>query len=531
MGIYGLSGSLLSLVLLLPFTWGRPRRALRLLPWGITAALGLAAVLAWVLPSHFAYYLPPGINVRLIKAALWLTLSALVGFYTALLHGLYGRRYGLRSRTAFLLLALTSIYVLGERRGAFSLRVEPTARPMAVDSTDRPRLLVVGLDGATFDALLPLAEQGLLPFFARLLDGGSHGHLGSLAPNRPAALWTTLATGRLPYEHGVVASRVYPAPHLGAGLELDLVPPLPPFGGWATLGAAGRPSDAGQRQVLASWEILHRFGIGGGVVGWPASVPVPRPPSFGVSDRFFDHPSRSGEAWPPEVERRARRLRVRPADLDPALLEPWESPGGATADEGVAEALAADLWRQRLTAYLLAERREAAAVFVLLPGLRVVTRQYFGGYSAVQFEGLQRPPYVEAARHLEAYYAYLDAALADLWSRLPSPAVLAVVSAYGAEPARGWRRVGAELSSTRALKGYFEASPDGVLLLYGEGVRPGGRVDGAELVDVVPTLLYGLGLPIARDLDGRVLRGAFEEGFLARHPLSFVPSYEALPER
>jgi hypothetical protein len=47
---------------------------------------------------------------------------------------------------------------------------------------------------------------------------------------------------------------------------------------------------------------------------------------------------------------------------------------------------------------------------------------------------------------------------------------------------------------------------------------------------VVPTLVYGLGLPIARDLDGQVLTGAFRRSFLAGHPLTFLPSYETLEE-
>jgi len=44
----------------------------------------------------------------------------------------------------------------------------------------------------------------------------------------------------------------------------------------------------------------------------------------------------------------------------------------------------------------------------------------------------------------------------------------------------------------------------------------------------VPTLLYALGLPSARDFDGRVLTEAFTPAFLARRPLTFVPSYETL---
>ena len=68
-------------------------------------------------------------------------------------------------------------------------------------------------------------------------------------------------------------------------------------------------------------------------------------------------------------------------------------------------------------------------------------------------------------------------------------------------------------------------------MLYGEGVREGSLLTGAHLVDLAPTLAYGLSVPVARDLDSRVLTAAFSRGFLARHPLTFLPSYETLTER
>ena len=79
-----------------------------------------------------------------------------------------------------------------------------------------------------------------------------------------------------------------------------------------------------------------------------------------------------------------------------------------------------------------------------------------------------------------------------------------------------------------ALGGEFQGGPDGVLLLYGEGIRPGALLTGARLVDVAPTLLYGLGFPVSRELDGQVLTSAFDKSFLARNPVAFFPSYEGL---
>jgi predicted AlkP superfamily phosphohydrolase/phosphomutase len=527
MTAYGLSGGAVSLGLTLAASRFRARRALRLLPWGLTLAFTLAAILSWSLPAQFGFFLPPGINVRLLKAAVWLSLSALVGFYTALLHTLSRRPYGLRSRWAFVLLALGSVYAMAERRGAFAAAVEPSLRPALVEWSGRPGLLVVGLDAASLDAILPLAEQGALPFFSRLLETGSCGHLISLDPSRRGPLWTTLATGKLPYKHGVVGSTLYPASALGKRAELDLVPAFEPFRSWAKLGVRGRPTDGRARRVLALWESLAHLGLPVGVVGWPLASPLPRNLRFAVSDRYFADPGDADEAWPEDLAARGELFRVAPVEVAAALPDE----GALAGRQEVAAALAADLWRVSLAAYLLEQEDEPAAILTVLPGLSLVAARYWGGYNAAQFEGIQRSPYREAAALVQAYYARLDTALAELWARQQGPGLLAVVSAHGTAAASGWRRIGAEISSRRSLAGHFSPAPDGILLLYGEGIRPGQRLADARLVDVVPTLLYGLGLPVARDLDGQVLLQAFEASYLARHPLTFVPTYEALRPR
>lgn len=525
---YGGTGGLVSLLILVPASGGRRRRALRLLPWALTAALALAAVLGWVLPSHFAYYLPPGINERLIKAAIWITAAAVVCFYTALLHAIYRRRYGARSRLGLAVCALTAVLAMAERRGAFLPAAEPPYRPTFLERDERPRLLVIGLDGATFDALLPLAEQGLLPFFGRLLEGGSHAHLASLAPTRAGAAWTTLATGKLPYKHGVVASKMFPQPPLGRDMELKLVPPLPPFYDWARLGRLGRPSGSGDRRVLALWEILGRLGLPTSLVSWPVSSPLSPELAAGLSDRFFSRDRAAAEIRPEDARPRALGVRARAeAKRTAAAAESALTIDLRFAAE-LQQALGGDLLRLRIAGWLLAEEPAARAIFLDLPGLRTASARTFGGYSAVEFEGLQRSPYLEAAQALEAYYAQLDSALAELWREHGEGALLAVVSAYGTAPASGWQRVRAELSERKSLSGFFSDAPEGVLILLGEAVRAGGRLEGARLVDVAPTLLYGLGFPVSNDLDGQVLRQAFTPEFLAHHPMTFVPSYEAL---
>ena len=59
-----------------------------------------------------------------------------------------------------------------------------------------PRVLIIGLDGATFDNLRPWAEEGRLPTFKRLLDGGVSGPLRSTFPPVTAPAWTSFMTGK-----------------------------------------------------------------------------------------------------------------------------------------------------------------------------------------------------------------------------------------------------------------------------------------------------------------------------------------------
>jgi predicted AlkP superfamily phosphohydrolase/phosphomutase len=65
--------------------------------------------------------------------------------------------------------------------------------------------------------------------------------------------------------------------------------------------------------------------------------------------------------------------------------------------------------------------------------------------------------------------------------------------------------------------------PEGVFLAIGPGIRRGALVDGARIIDITPTILYALGLPVPEDLDGRVLTEAFTSEYLAANPVRRGP--------
>jgi hypothetical protein len=75
------------------------------------------------------------------------------------------------------------------------------------------------------------------------------------------------------------------------------------------------------------------------------------------------------------------------------------------------------------------------------------------------------------------------------------------------------------------VSGTHEEAPDGFLLAYGGPVRSG-RARLGSVVDVAPTVLYVLGLPVARDMDGIARTDLFKPAFTATRPIAFIPTYE-----
>jgi predicted AlkP superfamily phosphohydrolase/phosphomutase len=59
---------------------------------------------------------------------------------------------------------------------------------------------------------------------------------------------------------------------------------------------------------------------------------------------------------------------------------------------------------------------------------------------------------------------------------------------------------------------------DGIVVLHGEGVRPKTGIKG-NIIDIAPTVLYALGLPIPAIMDGQVMQSAFSAEYLAAHPI------------
>src|SRR5947209_4983386 len=63
---------------------------------------------------------------------------------------------------------------------------------------------------------------------------------------------------------------------------------------------------------------------------------------------------------------------------------------------------------------------------------------------------------------------------------------------------------------------------DGIILAQGPHIRHNARIEGAGIIDVAPTVMYTLGIPIPSDMDGKPLAGLFEESYLQQSEASYT---------
>lgn len=70
---------------------------------------------------------------------------------------------------------------------------------------------------------------------------------------------------------------------------------------------------------------------------------------------------------------------------------------------------------------------------------------------------------------------------------------------------------------------------NGILIMSGKGVRKDYRMHGSEIIDVAPSILYLMGLPIPEDMDGKILTDAIEDSFIARHPVCYTEASQEGP--
>lgn len=422
----------------------------------------------------------------------------------------------LRSRLA----ALTAAIALATASSCAQRNVEP--------ALPRP-VVVIGVDGLEWRLVEKLSAGGRLPELTRLASDGFAARLSTLAPTISPRIWTSMATGVTPAAHGIRGFV-----HTGPG------------------GARGEPVlfTNRDRRVKALWNIAGDAGLETCTIGWWMTFPVEDvrgvmvaqtgapPGSAGVPRKGGLQPGRSGQVFPPSMEGRVFDLAQQSAAESAARERELVGDTSAwpASMKRIVEhsrwSLDADTAYQRIALELAAEPRRCEVLMVYLGLPDVLGHRFWRWAWPDDFAPAPSPD--EAAAYgdvLAKAYAQVDAFVGAMRRSAGEGAALLVVSDHGMGGFRPGAAVDLDHDDGRLLRtGGHSSRRDAFVAGAGPGLRRRGRgldrlTTRGSVLDLTPTLLALLGLPVGADMDGRPLEAALDPAFLAAHPVKEVATH------
>lgn len=486
--------------------------------FGLIVAAGfISAAVFWYHLLIFRIYLPIG-AVRILSIATNLIAGTA---FALLLFWLLERNFAVRgSRVIFVLgfaLITVSSFFLYQRRDRYREEVRTAVvADVGTVAGERP-VVLVAIRNLPYDWLLTLVGEGSLPNLERISAGGYLTRVEPFPTTNSKALWASLVTGQLPHRHGVTGRFSYHTPLNRAGERYLILPSGVGFSGWGLIPPVQRISaQLPSGESLPLWRMFERLGFPTLVVNWPLQpVGDQGDGSVLVSARAMKDDARM-EIVPRDAVPIVERARIRPETIDLEIAQRF-SGAPRRAQREILEALAEDLSVMQAALQLRANRSFPLTTLSLDGIARLQT--------AMQIDGNKLPEAsTSAGATLRAYLEQIDRFAGELDRSAPGAILLIVSPAAPQPPALPGNPVA-------ALEYFIQSrdpgTDDGFVLLRGPGILHAGPTDSARVTDIVPTTLFAAGLPVARDMDGRVLTGAFSDSFLKGNSLTLIQTYEA----
>ena len=490
--------------------------SVRVLAWLGAFVSAAAALLMWLNVRGLGPALEDVAARRMTAGAIATAASAVVLFGIAIAHYSSGRRGGRVGAALFTIAMIGSIALPVAARGP-AVSAPPVSPPINLGRPARPpspRVVVLLFDGASLEFIWTRAAEGRLPHFARLIDSGAALDLATIRPTQPDPVWAAVATGMYPWRNGVRSAASYYA--WGDNRAVDLLPDhcfshaLVSFGIVRTV-----PTSSAAWRARPLWSILGDAGVSVGIVRWPVTYPAQPVLGFLVADRFhdavgsmfeFDNRQRS---HPKSCPSRGNRFRPPPRR--------WSQPTTST-----------NRARCGIVSYSLTMQSLSARWTPQFTALRHQALDLAGHHhwSAAQPRSGGESDEQErrrSAQILERAYLAVDAEVGVAIQSLAPGDLLLVIGGFGMQRLHPLKRILGRVTGD-SITGTHERAPDGFLLAYGTAVQPGRRQRGA-IVDVTPTVLYYLGLPVGRDMDGFARSDLFTRAFTAERPIAFIPTH------
>ena len=376
------------------------------------------------------------------------------------------------------------------------------------------KVLLIGWDAADWKVIRPLMEAGKMPNVQRLVEDGATGQISTLHPPLSPMLWTSIATGKRPFQHGIHG-----------------------FSEPAADGRSVQPVTNLSRKCKALWNILNQNDLSSVVIGWWPSHPAEPITGVMVSDHFHRACGPIEKSWPlvanavhpPELAAALAGLRVHPDMVTPEMVEPF-IPLAREIDQDKDKRLAllmrtiAECMSMHSAAMWLLENQGDDRPWDFFSVYYDAIDHFCHGfmkYHPPQQAQIPDRDFELYQNVVSAAYQFHDRLLGDLLERAGEDYNVILMSDHGFHPDHQRPLSIPDVPAGPAV----EHRDFGILAIRGPDIRKGEVLYGASLLDVAPTILTLFGLPVGGDFDGKVL----SQAFVTAPQVSFIPSWEEVP--
>jgi predicted AlkP superfamily phosphohydrolase/phosphomutase len=280
------------------------------------------------------------------------------------------------------------------------------------------RILIVGLDGATWDVLEPFMADGDLPNLSRIREQGGWGELRSTLPPLSAPAWSTFLTGKSPARHGV----------------FHFVDWLDDTGDG--LGAGAGLVDGSSIESPTLWDVAAHHDRRVGVINVPMTYP-PRPVNGVMITGLLTPPDASVFTHPPELSSELPDYQI---DLDRFIAaKPFAALEGGDKQKRIVkpdlelidEFYAMEDQRGR-TALRLLQSEPWGAFTVVFTSTDRMGHYFWPYHRAADLDGTPEADELHSA--IRRFYRRIDEMIGELIAAAGEGAVVMVVSDHGMGP-------------------------------------------------------------------------------------------------
>src|SRR5256886_3526753 len=268
-----------------------------------------------------------------------------------------------------------------------------------------PKVVIIGLDAATWTLIRPWMAEGGMPNLAKLMKEGVSGAFRSILPPITPPAWTSFMTGKNPGKHGVFH-----------------------FIETAADSYAMNYANGGSRRSPTVWKLLNAAGLSVGTMNIPFTYPPEPLDGFQISG--LDTPSESSPFIHPPSLRQELEDHMVKISHDIRYLGFMST--HERRDQVLAEMEKIDQQWAAAALYLLENHPQDVMMFVFMSIDTV--QHYFWQYmdrSHFLYDPKAEPRFGNAVRKV---YERLDAVTGRIIEKLPDDTTVFVVSDHGGGP-------------------------------------------------------------------------------------------------